>query len=93
MLSYNFFDDAELEEGVVEEGAPLPIVAVVEVQRDRNVSPDVNEVDGGHGDGYWRCLVEGVGAVCRGACRRHGRRSRTEEQNTAESRKRIVCLD
>jgi hypothetical protein len=65
----NMVDDAELQEGVVEEGAPLGVVSLVEVQRHRNMGLDVDEVDRGSKNWHRRRLEEGVGAVRRGAVR------------------------
>jgi len=56
-------DEAELLEGEVEEGAPLPEVAVIHGQCDRNMITDVEEDEGGGRgrDGFVR-RSKGIGA-------------------------------
>ena len=55
--------DAELLEGEVEEGSPLPEVLVIHGQGDRNVTTDVKEDEGGGRgrDGFVR-RSKGIGA-------------------------------
>jgi hypothetical protein len=83
----NMVDETKLEESVDEEGAPLGVVGLVEIQFHGNMGLHVDEIDKCSSDGHRWSIGKVIGEVRGGAADGGGRGHHGREERTLREKR------